>query len=942
MPTTFVAWDTQLVSLHDTLARLRKGGDVRVRPLLGDRGYGRLWDDAVAVDLAAADRVLAIVDEPNANMAFELGYALGLGKPYALLTAGEARPAWLAGALLKDLLVNPDGEDIATIRRVLADPRWGPPLPCPPPGSEPRVLLPRTRTSGTVAEQLGEAFHPRLVLDFPATLARLSESLRDVGRVAWVLPPSSVNKRRHGEEIAAAAVVAGYAYATGRALTVLRSKAAEPLVDVAHLEEALWAGSPVDALRAWLGDDARRYAPAVGPDPDDILGRWRSRVLATLDRAIPLMEGAGERALTEIHVELAVDERCAELPDRELPLRAFLEKHPRGAVLGEPGAGKTTSVRHLACTLAADPAAPVPVYLPLARHADKPMDPFAIVEGEHGMPGLADALRALPAGRVWLFLDGLDEVAQARMETLREQIVAFLRAHPGVTALVTGRPVVEGLRAIPEGFVRAELQPLDVERMEALVERLLGPDRAGVLVDALRADPALAELGRNPLLLSLLALVARETGAAGTGLPRRRTQLFATAIDLLLKRGYAVEPRGVRDPDLARDLLQRLSLTLQEEGGESWPRSVLAERLWDFRLEDERLGRKIDTTWGAQPALIDDIGTNSGVLGPHDGVNADWRYLHRSLREFLAAERLQVEGPKRIGKFVRGWTKAVEAFEEAGRDPERAPDPARWGEVHALLCGLSTDPVPLLKDLRQVAPALARQALRSAVLEPDRALGFLLADPGWRYSDLEGLASRHGADLHSALTALVRPGTDVRVLAFAQHVLQMPAEKLFNDAGLSMGPAPEVVRIEPGSFWMGTPEGRGGPNERPVHRVTLTEPFRVGLSVAPPDTYARLIPGTSGSSRNWYLARLCCLWVGGDLATEAELERARQAGATSLTRVLAMPEWCRDSVRKFSADPVVDPVGADRAERCVRLNNSRYEFPLSLGVGKFRVRLPVT
>ena len=127
VPTTFLVWDTTLHSLVDTLVYLREhDASVLVRPVPGDLAHGHLWDDNVRPDLERADRVLAIVDEPNGNMAFELGYALGQGKPYTLLAAGHTRPEWLKNALLKDLIVNTGGEDLETLQRVLAEARWAP------------------------------------------------------------------------------------------------------------------------------------------------------------------------------------------------------------------------------------------------------------------------------------------------------------------------------------------------------------------------------------------------------------------------------------------------------------------------------------------------------------------------------------------------------------------------------------------------------------------------------------------------------------------------------------------------------------------------------------------------------------------------------------------------------------------------------------------------
>lgn len=427
------------------------------------------------------------MDTPNANMAFELGYALGLGKPYTLATVHGAPPDWLAGSMLRDVLVNVGAEDLGVLLRLLGDTAWAPNLAAGAVGRGARVVLPGTSTASTPRVQLGKVF------------VRL---------------------------------------------------------DVCELE--------------------------------------------------------GRRSVEK-------------LAAGELTLREFVQSAKHAALLGEPGAGKTTLLRQLACTLA---------------------------EAWSGITGLRAALEA--HADVWLLLDGMDEVGKSRMASLREQNEAFVRARPGVRAVVSGRPIVDSLRVLPRDFAPARVQPLAPERQKLLVRKLLGDTRAAPLIAALERTPALAEMGGNPLLLSLLALVAREAPVTDPRFPVRRTELYGTAVDLLLRRGYGVEPRDVWDPVLARDLLRRLSLDLQGEPGESWSRDHVYARTESVLLADPSLPPRVALGFrGSTDDLVTELGTNSGVLGDFEGPGEPWRYLHRSLREHLAAERLRDEGPARPGAAPR-------------------------------------------------------------------------------------------------------------------------------------------------------------------------------------------------------------------------------------------------------------------------------------------------
>ncbi len=255
---------------------------------------------------------------------------------------------------------------------------------------------------------------------------------------------------------------------------------------------------------------------------------------------------------------------------------------PRFVLVGDPGSGKSSFVRHLCLCMAGaqlrnlgDPGVPDNAGLPALRDwllgaytpifvelRDLVQRAFPPLPAQAGAPpssptaehfwryvdervlGTAHAgfkphlLRRLQDGQALILLDGLDEVADAADPRRRDQMKAFVLAleeYKASRIIVTSRPYPyrAGEWAL-DGFGRAELRPLSSDRLAELAGALFATLKIEnadaerqAFFDALASVPE--DLRANPLFFTLLAaLWLRAPGRHR--LPETRGELYRESL----------------------------------------------------------------------------------------------------------------------------------------------------------------------------------------------------------------------------------------------------------------------------------------------------------------------------------------------------------------------------------------------------------------------------
>ena len=297
----------------------------------------------------------------------------------------------------------------------------------------------------------------------------------------------------------------------------------------------------------------------------------------------------------------------------------------------------------------------------------------------------------LEGGPSLVMFDGLDEIFDTgdRARVMQE-IAGFALQYPKARIVVTSRSVGYKEQALRNaGFAHFGIQDLDDGKIEVFIQgwfALTFPQqpqqaeqRTERVLGSVRQSKPIRLLAGNPMLLTIMALLAREEE-----LPRERAKFYEKAVEVLChhwdaNRKLELPEDSYLNADDKKHLLRRIAMRMQAgEGG------LKGNIIQEDDLEQEIKGYLTDEHWQPNTAeakkaarrMIRQLRERNYILCLRDPKL--YGFVHRTFLEYLTA----AEYVRRFDRQPQQMTieELIDLFGKHYRDDD-------WREVLRLICG---------------------------------------------------------------------------------------------------------------------------------------------------------------------------------------------------------------------------------------------------------------
>lgn len=402
----------------------------------------------------------------------------------------------------------------------------------------------------------------------------------------------------------------------------------------------------------------------------------------------------------ELEKHLRRDTRAFSIPIKTMSGDEVVASTARLLVLGKPGAGKTTFLKHLIFEAFDGKLTDklIPVFISLKDWSERKstsgdrVSLFDYIVEEFDVCNLPDAdpfvEHLLKQGRCLILLDGLDEITGDINEAIR-MLRIFSDKYDNNCFVLSCR--IAAYNYVFERFTDVEMADFNEKQIERFISNFFKnqPETAEKCWKELKAHPPTKELASVPLLLVLLCIAFDETYF----FPTNRADLYRQAIDALLVKWDASRrirrDRVYQNLTLRRkeQLLSQLAYKTFKEGRYFVDQRVLEEHI---AVYIENLPEVDDASLMPQSAVVlQSIEAQHGLLIQRS--RTVYSFSHLTIQEYFTARYIVDQKHDALPQLVDSH------FIDMS-----------WTEVMLLMAGMLPDATNLVLMMRRQLRTFAR------------------------------------------------------------------------------------------------------------------------------------------------------------------------------------------------------------------------------------------
>ena len=408
-----------------------------------------------------------------------------------------------------------------------------------------------------------------------------------------------------------------------------------------------------------------------------------------------------------------------------------LEKYSKIVVLGDPGSGKSTSLKYLAYEICANRAinsllgSYVPIFIRAAEFANyyndtgHTLSEYIIENTKYG----SLFSNSLENNSLLVLFDGLDEINITNLRHgIVERLHSFIAQYPELRIIVSSRIVGYKETHLNSYFTHFEVDKFSDEQIQAFLinwfssissasdnNKQKALDEANELISSIRRNDSVYKLAGNPLLLTIIALIYYQ----GKKLPEKRASLYDIATSTFLDNWVklrAIQRNKIIESETLIELLAPISFFIHE----NYPTGLLPEKELRRLLTDEY--KKIYPHLPAKEEkqdindIISFLREDAGFLfekGLDENENPLFGFVHLTFQEYFAAIEFKTrwtEGSINSGNlneyiFNPNWTEVI----KLAACLFKLNEPSRLGRKYA------TDFITDIFNIDEILPEMNRR-----------------------------------------------------------------------------------------------------------------------------------------------------------------------------------------------------------------------------------------